>query len=238
MTSLELQLVGVMHFVNKWFDDDDPRLLEDPVARACYAREIALKWGESLEAKLIRFARREDAEAMRNILVRCGMFTLADPRDVSKYKVTEHMFYSPKPALTRGQMDSFAFLKSEPDIYKDPVTNEPTPKTVDVEKVWHVANEWADAATNSIAILSNYHSGVISFEEAIAQLQHGIDHAREVAAQARVDAEPATPKTDVDDARWECVAELADAVLALCGTGHATTRLYVEAIAAQLRERK
>lgn len=37
------ELDGVMHSVDKWFDEDDPRLKHNPATRSADAREIALK---------------------------------------------------------------------------------------------------------------------------------------------------------------------------------------------------
>jgi len=54
---VEAQLFGVMHFVDKWFDDDDPRLAEDadnPAQRSNDAREIALQAIEEQEVEIER----------------------------------------------------------------------------------------------------------------------------------------------------------------------------------------
>ena len=48
----ELEVVGIMHSVDKWFDDGDPTLLENPTQRAVVARERALKAIESAHADM------------------------------------------------------------------------------------------------------------------------------------------------------------------------------------------
>lgn len=40
---LQSELRAVMHSVDKWFDDDDERLKDNPATRSAVAREIALK---------------------------------------------------------------------------------------------------------------------------------------------------------------------------------------------------
>lgn len=53
----EAELFAVMVSVDKWFAKDDPRLELNPATRAVYAREIALKEIERLDAGSVR---RED----------------------------------------------------------------------------------------------------------------------------------------------------------------------------------
>lgn len=50
----DAELFGVMHSVDKWFDEDDPRLKDNEATRASYAREIALRAIESRDAKIDR----------------------------------------------------------------------------------------------------------------------------------------------------------------------------------------
>lgn len=42
-TDADYELMSVMQSVDKWFDDGDPRLNDNPATRASHAREIALK---------------------------------------------------------------------------------------------------------------------------------------------------------------------------------------------------
>lgn len=62
----DVRLDGVMHFVDKWFDDSDPRLSLPPVERANCARETALQWGE--EALRQRDALLQAACGVREML--------------------------------------------------------------------------------------------------------------------------------------------------------------------------
>lgn len=50
----EETLGGIMHSVDKWFEDGDPRLQENPTARAAYAREIALQAVEGERAAVLK----------------------------------------------------------------------------------------------------------------------------------------------------------------------------------------
>lgn len=55
------ELDAVMVSVDKWFDDGDPRLKNNPATRAADAREIALKAIDSVAAQVAK-ARQEDRE--------------------------------------------------------------------------------------------------------------------------------------------------------------------------------
>lgn len=68
-------------------------LIENPNRHAWYGGGCNGhgRWVSAIEA--IRFARKEDAEAMRGMLALYGWFADADPK---KFKVTEHGFYEPR----------------------------------------------------------------------------------------------------------------------------------------------
>lgn len=58
--------IAVMHFVDKWFEEGDPRLSLPPADRANQAREIALQWGDNLQRQ--RDALLQAAAEVREML--------------------------------------------------------------------------------------------------------------------------------------------------------------------------
>jgi hypothetical protein len=78
------ELDALVHSVDKWFDDDDPRLERNPATRAGDAREIALKAIETLQARVARLlsALKKARQAMRE---------RRDAIDWGSYAVMNHL---------------------------------------------------------------------------------------------------------------------------------------------------
>lgn len=54
------ELDAVMISVDKWFDEGDPQLKQNPASRAAYAREIALQALEARQAEVNRLQKHVD----------------------------------------------------------------------------------------------------------------------------------------------------------------------------------
>lgn len=54
----------------------------------------------------------------------------------------------------------------------------------------HLANEWADAATNGPCYLANVRDGIYTFDEALAGMRRDFEHCRKVSARVRAAAPP------------------------------------------------
>ena len=68
-------------------------------------------------------------------------------------------------------------------------------------KGWmHLANEWADAATNGPQYLKNVRDGICTFDEALLGLKGDIEHCREVSAALKDTTPPSPIGGEVTDA--------------------------------------
>nr|WP_244125155.1 helix-turn-helix transcriptional regulator [Burkholderia gladioli] len=74
----------------------------------------------------------------------------------------------------------------------------------------HIANEWADVATNGIQAVKNVRDGVDTAEEAIARLKADIERCRELPPQAAAPAEAREITMTVEDAMRIVMANWGD----------------------------
>ncbi len=71
--------------------------------------------------------------------------------------------------------------KLKPDTGKAAQLAEPDSATL-LSAISHESNEWADVATNGLQWLKNVRDGISTIDDAVADMERGIKHCRQVVA--------------------------------------------------------